>query len=143
MAKRNTKKKPTVTHEEIVTHSIRLVDREGNDRIMLHASAEEPGLAGIQIVGSSGFPRLELQVANDGEVGIRITNQENQNVIQIGVNQTGNGFSISTKDGSPVIMMGVNSEQFGPFGPTQGNMVIRDAATNEQTIIPNPNKKQL
>lgn len=142
MAKRKPKPKPTVTYDEIVAHSIRLVDRAGNDRIMLHASAEEPGLAGIQIVGSSGLPRLELQVADDGQVGIRMTNQENQNVIQIGINQTGNGLSISTSEGMPVIMMGVHAEQFGPFGPTQGNIVVRDAATNEQTIIPDPNKTQ-
>lgn len=136
VAKRKTKQKPNVTHEEIVTHSIRLVDRQGNDRITMQAA---DGYSLVQFMGEAGVPQIELQVVDNGDATIRIGNQEDQTAISIGVNQSGNGISINAQDGTFVVMMGVYAKQTGPFSPTQGHLFIRDSATNEQFILPDPN----
>jgi len=140
MAKRKAKRKVERTHDSIVARSIRIVDDEGNVRMNLGATATGPGLCGVQIMGRTGLPLIDLQVTDFGEATLSFTGPDNQTAISIGINQSSHGMSVTTKDGTPVLYFGVDLTKSGPFSPSQGYLFIRNAETNEQVILPDPNE---
>lgn len=130
MAKKG-KSKPLI-EKCISAESIRLVDRAGKERMRLHAGSS---ISGIQILGPSGLPMIELQVTSDGEATLRIANSNSSTAISIGSNQNGNGITVHNYDGLPSTSIGIDHLGDDTSGPSGGYLVVRDLKNQNHKII--------
>ena len=121
-----------VTHENIVARSVTVVDENGNAKLLLQASL---GRCGIQMMGKDGEPKLELQVAENGETTILISDSQDQPSITIGVSETGKGLSVLA-DNVNVASLGCDLSGLGPLSSSQGYLLIRNTENDEQTFFP-------
>ena len=130
MAKKG-KSKPPI-EKCISAESIRLVDRDGKERMRLHAGSS---ISGIQILGPSGLPLIELQVTSDGEATLRVANTNCSTAISIGSNQNGNGITVHNHDGLPSTSIGIDHLDDDASGPSGGYLIVRDFKYQNHAII--------
>lgn len=121
---------------EIRARSIVLVDKNNNDRIVMHSSDGSDSACGIQIRGPSGLPLLDMQVSGSNEVTICFVDSDNRSAITLGVNQFGRGMSVMSGDEVAALSLGVDSQGVGPYGESQGYLMIRNTESNEQIFVP-------
>jgi hypothetical protein len=123
MAKKRPKRQPKKLSIDVIeTRALVLVDEYGTERASVSCFGGDGGKGGftlIQINDDDGRPRLELQVDQNGNPGIRLSTPNGGSGVSISINDPhGNGLSIGDSEGNPCIMLGVpHPDSDDPRGP--------------------------
>ncbi|XZE37113.1 hypothetical protein SH501x_002715 [Pirellulaceae bacterium SH501] len=114
----------------IRTQQITLVDSLGNARARFYTTDPSvfPSSTVVQILGSDGTPKLELQV-DDNDPGIRLSSKPGHAGFSVSVNSTSNGLMIGDLNGNAVVELGkYHSQEHSHYG-TKPSLVLRDCDT--------------
>lgn len=138
MPKRKPKTSPTnIEANRVRARCIELVDDKGKTKMRFatsSATATAPALTVIQLYGSDGLPKLELQVL-DNSAGIRLTSPENHVGFTVALNETSHGLSIMNKNGLPAIEIGIYHTDTGdnPLG-SKPSILLTDFEDSTQSL---------
>ncbi len=121
-----------VTADKIIAKHICLVDNTGRERASMFVSdSSNDSATVIRILGETGVPQIELQVAGT-TASIRIANTNDQPGISLAVNDGCNGLMIGDAEGAPVVQMGVYLSKDDEGNTRQPFILLRDFETGYQ-----------
>lgn len=138
MPKRKTKTSQTnIEANRVRARCIELVDDKGQTKIRFatsSATTTTSALTVIQLYGSDGLPKLELQVS-DNSAGIRLTSPENQVGFTVALSETSHGLSIMNKNGLPAVQIGIYHTDTGdnPLG-SKPTILLTDFEDSTQSL---------
>jgi hypothetical protein len=138
MPKKTKANRPNIDANQVRARSIELVDGKGKTKMRFATSPEtttKQALTVIQLYGTDGLPKLELQVS-DNAPGIRLTCATNHIGFTVSLNETSHGLSIMDKKGQPAVQIGLYQADAGvnPLD-SKPSIVLTDFEDSTESLV--------